>query len=278
MNGEDSPGEQQQQAGTHPPADAPTRDDHRLEREEGDEGTCQGKPPSYHMPTRPIEWLQFGVNASLAVIAIGALCVYHSQLGAMKAQQKVMQGQVEEMQIEHRPWVGPSAMAEITITNTPAGLHFDASVEIKNFGPSAAFRVVPMVEESGFQHIAALVQIKDGRKSDLCQVADTIVNTDKVSNLSESGFPLYPQAPIRAGAVPRAGAIQLDDELAVVGCIAYVDQLHSSEVKSPIHHSWFCYGSIDPFNKLIADVADKTKYPDGKRVAMMNCNFYQGAD
>lgn len=116
MNGEEHSGEEQQQAGTQPQAPAPpSQDSSVLAQSERDEGRHHKKPPSYHLPTRPIEWLQVGLNAVLALIAIGALCVYHSQLGAMKGQQSVMQGQVDEMRAEQRAFV---SVADVSLHAT----------------------------------------------------------------------------------------------------------------------------------------------------------------
>jgi hypothetical protein len=218
---------------------------------------------------------------ALIGLAIYAFLTYFSTIAtqtAANAAKSAADTASAQLVLGQRPWVGPSSTAEITLTNLPSGPHFEASVEFKNFGPSAAFHVIPMVERSGFQQVVPLLQINDGSKSALCQVAELrIVNADKAPSQFEYGFPMYPQVPTRAGAVAR-GVIPMDDHAAVYGCVAYVDQLHTS-LKSPIHHSWFCYATVDTLDKLVIDVADKTKYPDGKKVLpTMNCNFYQGAD
>jgi hypothetical protein len=133
------------------------------------------------------------------------------------------------------------------------------------------------VQQLPFKYAAARV---DGLKEDLCLWADmATTEADHVPNDPSSGFPLFPQVPTQVGAVQLGGTPQLDDSLVIAGCVAYVDQLHTSEVKSPVHHTWFCYTTFDTLNKLGADIADKAKYPDGKKVLpTMNCLFFQGAD
>jgi hypothetical protein len=118
MNNEDNPKGHRQQADNPLRAAAQMRQGSGiLEQVKSGTRHFQGRPPSYHLPTRPIEWLQVGINVVLAVIAIGALCIYNAQLIAMKGQQTVMQGQVEEMRTEQRAWIyldPPKFLAPLT--------------------------------------------------------------------------------------------------------------------------------------------------------------------
>jgi hypothetical protein len=130
MSGEENTGNHEPDTNTDHATDiACANDKNNLREKESAAAGQQGKPPSYHPPTRPIEWWQFGLNAVLAGIAVGALCVYRGQLGAMQGQLKEMQvqssaassaaqaansaastaqGQLSEMRHENRAWIAPT--------------------------------------------------------------------------------------------------------------------------------------------------------------------------
>ena len=118
--------------------------------------------------TKTIEWLQFSVNAGLAVIGIIAIYIYYGQLQVMKGQLGEIVKQYPEIQkqakaavdsvaeiqrqtrLDERPWLkiefmgdgtpGPDPSASNYITST-AGKPLITPVRITNVGKTPAFSV-----------------------------------------------------------------------------------------------------------------------------------------
>jgi hypothetical protein len=92
--------------------------------------------------TRPIEWLQLGVNVALAMIGVLAIYIYGRQLDAMKGQLVSMKDAAasSSMQIrtQERGWIG----MEIREVKFIAGQPAKASVQISNIGRSPVLNVV----------------------------------------------------------------------------------------------------------------------------------------
>ena len=118
------PNEERQEANAQPPPGTPSSQDGRvLAQSESAGPQCQRKTSRHDLPTRPIEWLQFGVSVVLAVIAIGALRVYNSQLHAMRSQLAEMTAarKTSIAQIRANLRREPPQITPWTSDNSPAG-------------------------------------------------------------------------------------------------------------------------------------------------------------
>jgi hypothetical protein len=190
-------------------------------------------------------------------------------------QQHAMRGQLEEMQSEQRPWIGTTARPEGAITISGQWIHPEILIPIKNFGHSPAFHVSSQTEAMGFEEAAKDYANVKGPKAMVCVLSEAAaITADKVPEEPDYGFAIFPEIPSRIGnrvLTPITYSFPTEQQLAVIGCIAYTDQLHQSG--TPIHHTWFCFMSNDPIKNFITDGAIHLE-----RAGLFTCAFFQGAD
>jgi hypothetical protein len=127
-----------------------------------------GETRTENQETRTIEWLQFGINAALAVIGVIAIIVYNCQLSVMKStlnqiamqtpnigrQATAAENGVAEVQrqtrLDERPWIRfrppePEPSQPPPSFTATIGEKFQIPIEFMNYGKTAALRIKAFV-------------------------------------------------------------------------------------------------------------------------------------
>jgi hypothetical protein len=123
-----------------------------LRQAEAERGKAEvGNGKKIAKETRTIEWLQFGVNAVLAVLGGVAIFIYLGQLCEMRKQSKAATESVTEIQrqtrLSERPWLklkfaGEEKTAEVHPTVKIAeGQPILVPMEFFNFGKTSALKI-----------------------------------------------------------------------------------------------------------------------------------------
>jgi hypothetical protein len=165
------------------------------------------------------------------------------QLNIAQTQAKAAQDSVDaikrNMEVQQRAWVGPIPVQPVVIQSLnlgPPNLVIRYQSTIKNFGPSPALNVTPVVEAApGFDKL-------DDTAKRVCNFADAFVTgkTTKVISAPATlkshkwGNTLFPGSEHVESSV---GSVPSDPKLTVlylVGCIAYRDQFRHTR------HTHFC--------------------------------------
>jgi len=215
-------------------------------------------------------------TAYVVVFTAGLVAVGVLQWCSLNGQQTIMKGQLKEMQAEQRPWIGTIARPEGIITSSGQWVKPEILISIKNYGHSPAFRVGSHTETIGLDEAVNAYGDVKGPKASLCAIAElAAITADKAPELPDYGFVVFPEITSRIGnrvLTPISYSFPMEQQLAVIGCLAYVDQLHKSG--SPIHHTSFCFMTSSPIKTLMVD---GTIHLD-EHAAMYTCTFFQGAD
>jgi hypothetical protein len=108
-------------------------------RGEDNPGEDRQKQSPHRLPVRPIEWVQVGINGGLAVIAIGALCIYHAQLNEMAAGRKNTEAQLRADVVSIDPVMWPMDAQNKQVTkDSPNIAGWSVSPGWKNVGSTPA--------------------------------------------------------------------------------------------------------------------------------------------
>jgi hypothetical protein len=227
-----------------------------------DSVNCQRNPPNKFFKDWTF-WLAMGTWVLAIVGGVG-----------LHFQDSATEKQLREMQAQQRPWIGTTAHPDGTITTSGQWVDPEILIPVKNFGHSPAFHVGSHTEAIGFDEAAKAYGDIKGPKATLCGIAEAAaVTADKVPDAPDYGFAVFPEIPARIGnrvMTPISYSFPMEQQLAVIGCIAYTDQSHQSG--TPIHHTWFCFMTNEPIKSLFVDGAIHLDQ------RLFTCAFFQGAD
>jgi hypothetical protein len=166
---------------------------------------------------------------------------------------------------DKRPWLGPERKPDVALTSTDKGVQIDTSLAIKVSGAPPALNV------GYFMMPLAYEQVTEEISNDWCDKAELKPSLTGKTNLGSLGVPVFGTATI-GGSMPNV--LSKDQHMAVMGCIAYLDQFHES-LKSPIHHTRFCF--YMPFT-LGEFMGPLPKVALGPQTPMFECLIGLGAD
>jgi hypothetical protein len=144
-----------------------------------------------------------------------------------------------------RPWTGPERSPFLTLDQTNKGIEAQSALTVKNFGASPSLHGGYDMRLFGYTDIANDI---DERIKQSCGVAE-LQATVKVNNRS-FGFAVFPNG-VHTVVDHEHYIVPPTQEIAVLGCVAYVDQLHDTPVKSPVHHTRFCFYSTSPAQTIM---------------------------
>ncbi|MBZ5628316.1 MAG: hypothetical protein LAO06_05550 [Acidobacteriia bacterium] len=175
--------------------------------------------------TRTIERLQFGANATLAVIGVIALCIYGGQLA-------VMRGQLAEMKkttvIAQRPWLGIDGNATLEKPDH----RWVAKFKIRNYGLSPGLHSVFAGETANHPLTADIAKLKI---EEACSRGEALTGTELYPNNSQGhGYTIFPGAPSQTENITISAGPAPETAVALLGCMTYLDQFGT------LHHTRFC--------------------------------------
>jgi len=133
-----------------------------------------------------------------------------------------------------RPWLGPEGNPTIILTSTANGVKIQTGLVMKVTGAPPALNVDYFMMARAYEEVSNNAkEISDN----YCGMAELKPSLTDKTNLGSLGVPVFGTATI---VDPDPNILPKDQHVAVIGCIAYVDQFHLS-LHSPIHHTRFCF-------------------------------------
>jgi hypothetical protein len=200
--------------------------------------------------------------------------IYHGQLGAMIEANTINRN---ILMLGQRPWIGPEKAPSVTLVRDKKGaIQLRAALPIKNFGQSPAlnsgYHMMPLSYEDTAKDIQSLQQ-------QFCQMAElepSLSGNDP--NLKYTGFTMFPNG-THTIVSPLPNAIPANRSVAVLGCIAYIDQFRQSTVASAIHHTRFCFWSSQESGQLLfLSPNGQAQIGNDSNTPLFECNLGNGAD
>lgn len=148
--------------------------------------------------------------------------------------------------IGQRPWIGPNGTNTATASFTDGA--FEIKVVAKNYGQSPALRTD--ISVLPFDYLT----VTEKTIAQACKNAATIPENAPVDpGMRSWGETVFPGGVMTYDA-PVTGTwmgVSIDQRLALVGCIAYVDQFHETPIKTPIHFTQFCFKTERPLKEFL---------------------------
>lgn len=182
-------------------------------------------------------------NNHRALVFVGTLVIaliYAGQLFQMINANKINR---DILVIGQRPWVIPSSAPKVSVAEGSSYL----KITVQNIGASPALREELIMKPMAF------MEVEDKSFDPVCKGAAAVAESGADPSLPNYGQTVYPKwnKPFEMNhpwTVPK----YLDQKLAIIGCIAYVDEFRDSPARTPIHYTKFCFLSDDNINRLIA--------------------------
>jgi hypothetical protein len=169
---------------------------------------------------------------------------------------------------DKRPWLGPERKPDVTLTNTEKGVQVETSLPIKVTGAPPALNVGYFMMPRAYEEVANNAKAISDNYCEMAELKPSL--TDK-TNLGSLGVPVFGTATITA---PLPTFLSKDQHVAVIGCIAYVDQFRIP-LNSPIHHTRFCFYMPYSIGEFMGPLPKVTV---GPQAPMFECLTGLGAD
>lgn len=191
-----------------------------------------------------------GIYKTSQATAIGTIQAAWATRDAAEAARSAANTAKETMVSSRRAWVGLKDAPIISLGTEKV----EYSIVLKNFGPSPALRIDAIARPMG------IMQVTDNTFGELCANASVFAKLGRNPSLPNGGYTIFPEQPETNDQFTYwTGPPPLDQPFAFVGCIAYVDEFHDGQAKTPIRHTRFCFATdatiktlLKPENHILA--------------------------
>jgi hypothetical protein len=223
--------------------------------------------------------IAFWVEIITAVILAGyfgvTILIWWANNKSATAAKKSADTAQDALVIGQRPWAGTEREPSVTLKENNLGwIDAQAAVAIKNFGQSPALNIGYHMMPLGYEGIVNDIQ---STQEQFCQRAELEPALSKENpKLKYTGFSIFPNGTYTVFS-PLPSMIPPNHRVAVLGCLAYVDQFHKTAVNSPIHHTRFCFWSAQIASQLLSP-KEPSRIGNDTNVRLFECNLGNGAD